>query len=41
MPVQSHRHATPHREEFLRRLVQHVLPKQFVKIRHYALLANA
>lgn len=27
--------------EFLRRFVQHVLPKSFVKIRHYGLLANA
>ena len=27
-------------EEFLRRFVQHVLPKSFVKIRHYGLLAN-
>jgi Putative transposase/Transposase zinc-binding domain len=27
--------------ELLRRLVQHVLPKAFVKIRHYGLLANA
>ena len=27
-------------EEFLRRSVQHVLPKSFVKIRHYGLLAN-
>jgi hypothetical protein len=27
--------------EFLRRFVQHVLPKDFVKIRHYGLLANA
>jgi hypothetical protein len=26
--------------EFLRRFVQHVLPKGFVKIRHYGLLAN-
>jgi hypothetical protein len=26
--------------EFLRRFVQHVLPKSFVKIRHYGLLAN-
>ena len=28
-------------DEFLRRFVQHVLPKGFVKIRHYGLLANA
>ena len=27
--------------EFLRRFLQHVLPKSFVKIRHYGLLANA
>ena len=27
--------------EFLRRFLQHVLPKGFVKIRHYGLLANA
>jgi len=27
-------------DEFLRRFVQHVLPKKFVKIRHYGLLAN-
>ena len=27
-------------EEFLRRLVQHVLPRGFVKVRHYGLLAN-
>ena len=28
-------------DEFLRRFVQHVLPKGFVKIRHYGLLANS
>jgi hypothetical protein len=27
-------------EEFLRRFVQHVLPRSFVKIRHYGFLAN-
>jgi hypothetical protein len=27
-------------EEFLRRFVQHVLPKAFVKVKHYGLLAN-
>jgi hypothetical protein len=27
-------------DEFLRRFVQHVLPKGFVKIRHYGLLAS-
>ena len=26
--------------EFLRRFVQHVLPRGFVKMRHYGLLAN-
>jgi hypothetical protein len=28
-------------DEFLRRFLQHVLPRSFVKIRHYGLLANA
>lgn len=27
-------------DEFLRRFIQHVLPKGFVKVRHYGLLAN-
>jgi hypothetical protein len=27
-------------KEFLRRFVQHVLPKRFIKMRHYGLLAN-
>ena len=27
-------------DEFLRRFVQHVLPRSFVKVRHYGLLAN-
>lgn len=27
-------------EEFLRRFVQHVLPRGFVKVRHYGLLSN-
>jgi hypothetical protein len=27
-------------EEFLRRFIQHVLPKSFVKVRHYGFLAN-
>jgi hypothetical protein len=27
-------------DPFLRRFVQHVLPKGFVKVRHYGLLAN-
>lgn len=30
---------TVHPHEFLRRLLEHVLPKRFVKIRHYGLLA--
>jgi hypothetical protein len=39
----AHRHKTMtlSAEEFLRRFVQHVLPKGFVKTRHYGLLANA
>jgi hypothetical protein len=38
----DHRHKTTtlSAEEFLRRFVQHVLPKGFVKVRHYGLLAN-
>jgi hypothetical protein len=39
----SKRHLTPYSfsvEEFLRRFVQHVLPRGFVKVRHYGLLAN-
>jgi Putative transposase/Transposase zinc-binding domain len=41
--AEGHRHKsmTLRAEEFLRRFVQHVLPKGFVKIRHYGLLANA
>ena len=27
-------------DEFLRRFVQHLLPRGFVKVRHYGLLAN-
>jgi hypothetical protein len=27
-------------EEFIRRFLMHVLPKGFVKIRHYGILAN-
>jgi hypothetical protein len=34
------KHMTLTAEEFLRRFMQHVLPKQFMKIRHYGLLAN-
>jgi hypothetical protein len=37
----QHKTMTLGAEEFLRRFVQHVLPKSFVKIRHYGLLANA
>jgi len=39
----DHRHKTMRldADEFLRRFVQHVLPRSFVKIRHYGLLANA
>jgi hypothetical protein len=38
----AHRHKTMTlgADEFLRRFVQHVLPRSFVKIRHYGLLAN-
>ena len=38
----DHRHKTMtlDADEFLRRFVQHVLPKGFVKVRHYGLLAN-
>jgi hypothetical protein len=35
-----HRTMTPEADEFLRRFVQHVLPRSFVRIRHYGLLAN-
>jgi hypothetical protein len=43
LPVEYHRHKsmTLSAEEFLRRFVQHVLPRGFVKMRHYGLLANA
>jgi hypothetical protein len=37
----QHKAMTLAADEFLRRFVQHVLPKSFVKIRHYGLLANA
>jgi putative transposase/transposase-like zinc-binding protein len=37
---QRHKTMTLAAEEFLRRFVQHVLPKGFVKVRHYGLLAN-
>jgi hypothetical protein len=38
----AHRHKamTLDADEFLRRFVQHVLPRSFVKVRHYGLLAN-
>jgi hypothetical protein len=39
--VQRHKTMALTAEEFLRRFVQHVLPKGFVKIRHYGLLAPA
>jgi hypothetical protein len=35
-----HKTMTLDADEFLRRFVQHVLPKGFVKLRHYGLLAN-
>jgi hypothetical protein len=35
-----HKSMTLSAEEFLRRFVQHVLPRGFVKVRHYGLLAN-
>jgi hypothetical protein len=39
----AHRHKTMtlNADEFLRRFIHHVLPRSFVKIRHYGLLANA
>jgi hypothetical protein len=37
----KHKTMTLAADEFLRRFVQHVLPRSFVKIRHYGLLANA
>jgi hypothetical protein len=36
----KHKSMTLSAEEFLRRLMQHILPRAFVKIRHYGLLAN-
>ncbi len=36
----KHKTMTLAAEEFLRRFVRHVLPKGFVKVRHYGLLAN-
>ena len=36
----QHKTLTLSADEFLRRFVQHVLPKGFVKVRHYGLLAN-
>jgi hypothetical protein len=38
---QRHKAMTLGADEFLRRFLQHVLPRSFVKIRHYGLLANA
>src|SRR5208283_3497360 len=37
---QQHKTMTLTADEFLRRFLQHVLPRGFVKIRHYGLLAN-
>ena len=37
---QSSRHFALKALEFLRRFVPHVLPRGFVKMRHYGLLAN-
>jgi Putative transposase/Transposase zinc-binding domain len=39
--AQRHKTMTLEADEFLRRFVQHVLPRSFVKVRHYGLLANA
>ncbi len=36
----KHKTMTLPAEEFLRRVLQHVLPQGFVKVRHYGLLAN-
>lgn len=36
----KHRLMTLHATEFLRRYVQHILPRGFVRIRHYGYLAN-
>ena len=38
--AQRHKTMTLSAEEFLRRFVQHILPRGFVKIRHYGLWAN-
>jgi hypothetical protein len=38
--AQRHKSMTLTADEFLRRFVQHVLPRGFVKVRHYGLLAN-
>jgi hypothetical protein len=38
--AQRHKTMTLAADEFLRRFVQHVLPRGFVKVRHYGLLAN-
>jgi hypothetical protein len=39
--ARRHKTMTLDAVEFVRRFVQHVLPKGFVKVRHYGLLANA
>lgn len=36
----QHRETTLHAHEFIRRFLMHLLPKGFVRIRHYGLLAN-
>ena len=36
----AHREMTLQAEEFLRRFLLHVVPRRFVRIRHYGLLAN-
>lgn len=36
----THKTLTLQNEEFIRRFLMHVLPKRFVKIRHYGLLSN-
>jgi hypothetical protein len=39
--ARRHKTMTLDADEFLRRFLQHVLPRSFVKVRHYGLLANA
>jgi len=40
LPLAKQKTMTLDALEFLRRFVQHVLPRGFVKMRHYGLLAN-